>query len=165
MKKIVKMIFCISFVFYLFALLIVLFLGSRGASWSDLTMLEYIRYSSNIVPFKTINIYLKAMVDGSMNIDIPVKNLVGNVMLFLPMGIYLPIFFRKTNKAGIFFLSMMTMLLIVEAIQLFTRRGSFDIDDFILNILGALIGFGIMKTTYFQKLCIANPKLKVFGKY
>ncbi|RWR05282.1 VanZ family protein [Siminovitchia fortis] len=164
MKKIVRIVFCISFVFYLFGLLIVLFLGSRGSLWSDLTMLEYIRYSSNIVPFKTINTYFKAMVDGSMNMDIPVKNLVGNFILFLPMGIYLPIFFRKINKAGIFFLSMMTMLFIVEVIQLVTRRGSFDIDDFILNILGALIGFGIMKTKTFQKLCIGNPQLKAFER-
>jgi glycopeptide antibiotics resistance protein len=128
-------------------------------------MLEYIRYSSNIVPFKTINTYLKAMADGSMNIDIPVKNLAGNVILFFPMGIYLPLFFRKTNKAGIFFMSMIAMLFIVEAIQLVTRRGSFDIDDFILNILGAFIGFGIMKTTFFQKLCIGNSQLKAFGRY
>ncbi|MGX9134968.1 VanZ family protein [Rummeliibacillus sp. JY-2-4R] len=33
----------------------------------------------------------------------------------------------------------------MEVIQLVTKRGSFDIDNFILNMLGALIGFKIWK--------------------
>jgi glycopeptide antibiotics resistance protein len=72
--------------------------------------------------------------------------------MFLPMGIYLPFFIRRTNKISVFSISMIILLLVIEVIQVVTKRGSFDIDDFILNMLGALIGFGIWKMKVVQKL-------------
>jgi glycopeptide antibiotics resistance protein len=45
---------------------------------------------------------------------------------------------------------MMGQLVIIEVLQLLTRRGSFDIDDIILNTLGALIGLTIWKTKAIQ---------------
>lgn len=152
MKKVIKVVFSISFIFYLFLLTIILFLGTRGYIWSDISLLEYINRSSNFVPFKTISTYFKAILDGSMNMDIPIKNLAGNFILFLPMGIYLPSFIRKINKVSVFSISMILLLFIIELMQVVTRRGSFDIDDCILNLLGALIGFGIWKTKIVQKL-------------
>ena len=113
---------------------------------SDLSLVDYMKFNSNFIPFKTITTYVKALFDGSMNI--PIKNLVGNFILFLPMGIYLPFFLKKINRGYLFFISMVFLLFIVEVIQLVTRRGSFDIDDFILNMLGALIGFGVWKTVF-----------------
>ncbi|WP_369693613.1 VanZ family protein [Lentibacillus sp. CBA3610] len=68
------------------------------------------------------------------------------------MGIYLPFFIKKIRGTSIFIISMIVVLFFIEVIQIVTRRGSFDIDDFILNILGALIGFGIWKTKFVQKL-------------
>jgi glycopeptide antibiotics resistance protein len=87
-----------------------------------------------------------------MNMDIPIKNLIGNFIMFLPMGIYLPYFIKRINKASVFSISMIILLFVIEVIQLVTRRGSFDIDGFILNMLGALIGFGIWKMKFVQKL-------------
>jgi glycopeptide antibiotics resistance protein len=72
--------------------------------------------------------------------------------MFLPMGIYLPYYIKKLNKVGKFTLSMIILLFVIEATQLVTRRGSFDIDDFTLNIVGALVGFGIWKTKTVQRL-------------
>ena len=124
----------------------------RGHIWKDLSLIEYIRTSSSFVPFKTISSYFAAMFNGSLNIDIPIKNLFGNLIMFLPMGIYLPYYIRKINKVGRFTLSMIILLSVIEVTQLVTRRGSFDIDDFILNMAGALIGFGIWKTKTVQRL-------------
>ena len=152
MKKIIKIVFNISFVVYIFAIVVLLFLGTRGSLGSDLTMIEYIKNSSNFVPFKTINTYIRALLDGSMNIDIPIKNLFGNLIMFLPGGIYLPYYIRKINKISVFLISMSILLVVIEVVQVVTRRGSFDIDDFILNMLGALIGFGIWKTKVIQKI-------------
>ena len=84
--------------------------------------------------------------------DIPIKNLIGNALMFLPMGIYLPYYIRKINKVSVFSFSMVILLFIIEVAQLVTRRGSFDVDDFILNMLGALIGFSIWKMNSIQKL-------------
>ncbi|PAC32741.1 VanZ family protein [Caldifermentibacillus hisashii] len=157
MKKVVKIIFGISFIFYLLALVMllfvgVMFVGVRVHIWTDLSLIEYIRTSSNFVPFKTISTYIMAMFDGSLNLGIPIKNLIGNLIMFLPMGIYLPYYIKKINKVGRFTFSMIILLFVIEVTQLVTRRGSFDIDDFILNMVGALIGFGIWKTKIVQRL-------------
>lgn len=157
MKKVLKVIFGISFIFYLFALVMllfvgVMFVGVRGHVWTDMSLIEYIRSSSNFVPFKTISEYITVMFDGSMNISIPVKNLVGNLIMFLPMGIYLPFYIKKINNVVCFTISMIILLFVVEVTQLVTRKGSFDIDDFILNIVGTLIGFVIWKAKSVQRL-------------
>ena len=129
MKKEIKIVFSISFIFYLFVLGFILFLGSRGyrGYGSDLSLLEYMKNSSNFVPFRTIDLYFQALINRNINLDIPIKNLVGNFILFLPMGIYLPFFIKKINKVMVFSISMILLLFIIEVMQLVTRRGSFDI--------------------------------------
>jgi len=142
---------------YLIALIMllfvgVMFVGMRGHIWTDMSLIEYIRNSSNFIPFKTISTYVRAMFDGSLNISIVIKNLLGNFILFLPMGIYLPYYVKRINKFGKFTLSMVILLFLVEATQLVTRRGSFDIDDFILNMAGTLLGYSIWKTKIVQSI-------------
>jgi len=159
MKRVFTVVFSISFMFYLFALIVLLFLGTRGDAWTELSLIEYIKSSSNFVPFKTISAYVKAIFYGSINMDIPIKNLAGNLFLFLPMGIFLPYLIKRSNKISVFSILMVILLFVIEVIQLVTRRGSFDIDDIILNMLGALIGFGIWKTIFVQKLL--NEKTKI----
>ncbi|USK44892.1 VanZ family protein [Cytobacillus oceanisediminis] len=151
MKKIIRLIMGISFLSYLGALTVLLFFISRGF-WSDMPLMEYMKLSSNFVPFKTINGYVLAISNGSMNLIIPIKNLAGNVAVFLPMGIFLPYFIRTLNRLKSFAVAMTVMILSVEIIQLVTRRGSLDIDDFILNIIGALIGFGLWKAMTARKI-------------
>lgn len=151
MKKILRVILNISFLFYLLALVYLLFLVSRGIFWSYLSSIEYIKYSSNIVPFKTINTYIMAMFDGSMNINIPIKNLFGNLIMFLPIGIYLPYYTSKLSTLYTFIISMMFLLFFNIVTPIVRRLGSFDIDDFILNMFGALMGFCICNTKVVQK--------------
>ncbi|WP_214484958.1 VanZ family protein [Bacillus sp. SM2101] len=152
MQKVIKASLGISFFIYLLALVVILFLGSsRGYVHTDLSLFEYIKNSSNIVPFKTISTYIKAIFDGSMNMDIPIKNIFGNLILFLPMGVYLPFFKQNFTKVSVFSISMILLLFVIEIVQLVTKRGRFDIDDFILNILGAFIGFGIWKLKVIEK--------------
>lgn len=151
MKKIIRLIMGISFLSYLGALTVLLFFISRGF-WSGMPLMEYMKLSSNFVPFKTINGYVLAISNGSMNLIIPIKNLAGNVAAFLPMGIFLPYFIRTLNRIKSFAVTMTVIILSVEIIQLVTRRGSLDIDDFILNIIGALIGFGLWKAMTARKI-------------
>jgi len=150
MKKIVKVFVGISFAIYIFALVVILFLIHRG-HWTEISLFEYMKRFSNFVPFSTISTYIQAILTGNINLDILVKNLLGNLLLFLPMGVYLPFYFRKLAKPSLFVISMLVLLFIVETTQITTRRGSFDIDDLILNMIGALIGFGIWKIPFVQK--------------
>lgn len=154
MKKAIKILFGVSFVFYLIGLLYYLFLKSGSGYRQSIALFDYIKYSSNLIPFKTISLYIKEILQGypHMNPDIPIKNLCGNIILFLPMGMYLPFFIKKIKSTSIFILILSVMLLLVELVQLLTRRGSFDIDDFILNLLGALIGFALWRTKAVQRI-------------
>lgn len=146
MKKLIKIGLVLSFTFYVFILTILLFFGGRSNGWmANLTFLEYMKYSSNFVPFKTISTYINAIFSGNMNLDIPLKNLFGNLLMFLPMGIYLPYFIKRLKRISSFSVTFMIILLVIEITQSISRRGSFDIDDFILNTIGALIGFGVWK--------------------
>lgn len=80
-----------------------------------------------------------------MNIDTPIKNLFGNLLMFLPMGLYLPGFFKHLRALGAFCIWLIALIFVIEATELLLRRGSFDIDDFILNMAGALMGFAIWR--------------------
>ncbi|MBG9586347.1 VanZ family protein [Cytobacillus firmus] len=150
MKIIIRFFMGISFLIYLLLLTVLLFFMSRGF-WSDMPLIEYMKQSSNLIPFKTINGYLLAISNESMNLIIPIKNLAGNVAAFLPMGIFLPYFIKRLNRLKSFTITMTVMILSVEIIQLVTRRGSLDIDDFILNMIGALIGYGFWKVMIDRK--------------
>lgn len=151
MKKLMRCLLLGTLLIYCFTLLIILFLSSRG-NWSNLTLIEYIRRFSNFVPFKTIRWFVQGINNHSMNLDIPIKNIFGNLLIFLPMGLYLPCIFKKFRTLGHFFIGIFIILVFGEVLQLLLRRGSFDIDDMILNVIGATIGFIIWKNGYIQKL-------------
>ena len=151
MKKAKNTLISISFILYLFAIVFILFLDSRGYRWSDLSFREYIKWSSNFIPFRTINLYIHSIAHGTLNITIPLKNLGGNLILFLPMGIYLPLYIKKFNKIRLYVIMMTVLLLFIEVTQVVSRRGSFDIDDLILNMIGAVLGFVIRNVRFVQK--------------
>ena len=64
-----------------------------------------------------------------------------NVIMFLPMGIFLPILSKRLrNLNQIFFISL-AISLGIELIQFMTERGFFQLDDVVMNVLGTIIGF------------------------
>lgn len=44
-----------------------------------------------------------------------------------------------------YFLAAFILILSAEVVQLISRRGVFDIDDLLLNMLGSIMGYGIYK--------------------
>ncbi|WP_171692059.1 VanZ family protein [Paenibacillus germinis] len=75
------------------------------------------------------------------NKNIVIRNVLGNLVLFLPFGFLLPMFVRrKLNYVTIIILSFL-MSLVLELVQLFAEVGSFDVDDLLLNTIGATFGF------------------------
>ena len=152
MKKVINLIIKISFVVYILALCVILFFGSRGR-WDNFSILEYAAMQMNLVPFETIALYVRAMIRDTINLNIAIANLLGNFLLFMPMGIYLPLLFQKIRSLVDFLLYMIPVLSLVELVQLLTKRGSFDIDDLILNLAGAIWGFFVWKSEAGQKVC------------
>lgn len=142
----------ISFVVYLSILFIILFVRHRGVWWSDMTIWEYAMMHMNLIPFKTIGGYVDAIVNQTINLNIPLENLLGNLLMFLPMGIYIPFFYEKVNTVRKMMLSMLPVMLFIEIGQFVTKRDSFDIDDFLLNMFGAVIGYLIWNSRFMQRI-------------
>lgn len=65
--------------------------------------------------------------------------LVGNIVMFIPFGFFLPFIAEKLNRKNAFAVAAIVPFT-VEALQLIVGR-SFDIDDLICNFLGIAIGF------------------------
>ncbi len=135
-----------AFLLYIILMLWLLF-GQRmgrepfGSYW------EVVNSSINFIPFKTIKLFIRA-IQGSFSeytVRHSIINLAGNVIMFVPLGFFIPSVFSKYSS----FLKCMLIcsigIIIVEIVQLFTLLGSCDIDDFILNVAGAIIGYGIFR--------------------
>lgn len=108
--------------------------------------LEVYLENNNLVPFKTITLYI------SRQDRVTIVNLLGNLVAFAPMGIFLPLLFKKQNKLKNFILTNIAIILTIESLQFLSLSGSFDIDDLILNLLGALLIYRLYKIRKINQL-------------
>lgn len=99
----------------------------------------------NLIPFQTIRQMVRLLDSRPALAQFAFVNLVGNVVMFVPLGL-LPVIWKKQQKFGWYVLTVAVTILLVEVVQLFTTLGSADIDDWIFNMIGALMGFGIWRT-------------------
>lgn len=97
-------------------------------------------HPANFVPFKTILPYLF----GHKGLIIAGVNLVGNIVILVPVGFLLPFVYPKITWTESLAAAVVTGLGI-EVMQVVLRVGIFDIDDVILNALGVMVGYGIYR--------------------
>ena len=150
MKRLLKYLVHITFIVYLYLLFIVLF--DRPSGTEKLPIMLYLSYSVNLIPFKTIIEYTLALFYGSISVGTAIDNLSANLLVFMPMGVYLPYYFKNKLSLKKCFLILIGMVFSVEILQLILRKGTFDIDDIILNVLGGMIGYLIFKSEFIQKI-------------
>lgn len=86
----------------------------------------------NLVPFQEILRYPF----GSSGFN---KNVIGNILIFIPFGYFVSSYIKASKISHILIVSVTTSL-VVEFVQKYIGR-SFDIDDILLNVTGAIIGF------------------------
>lgn len=106
----------------------------------DVDMVKRGVYTANLVPFKTIKMYIKHY--HSIN---GFDNLFGNILAFVPFGIFVPAIFSKMSKSWFVLLHSFWLSLCIELFQLVTHFGEFDVDDILLNCFGAILGYLIYK--------------------
>ena len=64
-----------------------------------------------------------------------------NIIMFLPLGMLLPLIHRKCKSFwGVFFISL-TLTAGIEVFQLVTGKGIFELDDIFHNTLGSIAGY------------------------
>lgn len=122
-----KEILMLGFIMYVIALFEVV--TFQDVSWS----------SSNFIPFKEMLRY-------EFGTKLFFKNVVGNMIMFIPFGFFTSYFLKLKKIYSVFILTLLTSITI-ETTQLLIGR-VFDIDDILLNILGGLIGYFIFKIIY-----------------
>lgn len=143
------------FLFYLWILVCSLFLARiHPETFRE----EYAYYRNhldlmtNFKPFKTIRLYIRCLIYDYIGTGIPLSNLIGNVVLFMPMSVFLPILFPAMRRFLPWLGVMVGMLVLTEALQFALCCGSCDIDDVILNLLGALAVYGLFRLPPVQRL-------------
>jgi len=105
---------------------------------------EYVKTSYNLVPFRTLVQMFRLLESRPALAVFSVVNLLGNVIMFLPLGL-LPAVWKRQRRFGVFLLTVTGLILTAELVQLFTTLGTADVDDVLLNIPGACTGYGIWK--------------------
>ena len=69
-----------------------------------------------------------------------------NIIMFLPLGFLIPLIWKRYRNSLKIFMIGFGFSLSIELCQLFNRRNT-DIDDLMMNTLGAVIGYFIWKLT------------------
>ena len=126
----------ICFVLYLCFLVYTLFLMDARSD-------TYHQY--NLIPFKSIRMFFEYyFIHHDFSFEYWFTNVVGNILLFLPFGLLLPVILNRRVGAFRLLLASLFLTIAIELIQYYTGLGELDIDDVILNISGAMIGYGLI---------------------
>lgn len=106
---------------------------------------------NNFVPFASINELI-----NHFYFMVPLKNILGNIVLFVPLGFILSLKFKQINNLLSVVLIGIFSSTLIEFTQLLLPNRAFDVDDIILNILGSMIGFLILKVSKVEKIAGFN---------
>ena len=130
-----------GFLAYILLMLWLLFIRHRGIPAEDYWM--QLAGRVNLVPFSSMGGMLRALWYNPYPhvLWTVVYNIGGNICMFVPLGFFLRALFPGCRS---FLRCMGTVALIMTAVelcQLFTLRGYCEVDDVMLNVLGAAIGW------------------------
>lgn len=115
-----KEVLTLGFILYVMALF-------RAVTFQDVSW-----STSNFIPFKEMFRY-------EFGSKLFFKNVVGNMLMFIPYGFFVSYFLKLKNPFTIISLTTLVSFTI-ELTQLVIGR-VFDIDDIMLNIIGGFLGF------------------------
>lgn len=130
-KETIKKAVFILFVLYIPVLFFILFLYRfRMVNHFEIELFSKEHFEMvNLMPFATIISFFERASEGSINMNIVVRNMASNLLMFVPMGMALPVLFeKKFNKLWKI------------------------IDDLILNVVSAVIGYGVVQMKFVRKI-------------
>lgn len=158
-------IFTLGFIVSLLFILSITIGNNSGLRLQDATLKNI-----NIIPFSGVYMQYILSTDGDIY---SIINLFGNILVCIPWGFFLAVYFKETKneKIKILIISILTSFSI-ETIQLFVGRSA-DITDIILNTIGVLLGryifcyLNILFKDFFGNISLRHPnnnkEIKVFN--
>lgn len=141
MRKSHYLLKVIFFLYLLLVIRLIIFkypmdvLREIAASWERGVVLEGLD-TANFTLFKTIRMYIHYAYKLNS-----FENLVGNVVVFIPFGFLFPYVLPMGKHFLLMLLHAFIFVLGIEVFQLFSAFGAFDVDDILLNCLGAVLGY------------------------
>lgn len=136
MKQKKNIIIITCFIFYISILLyLTLFKNYLGR--------EVGNYDINLIPFKNMITITKEFIIGKLSLRFFIRNIFGNIIAFTPFAYFLKTIF-KIKDMKTFTLIMILIISFIEIMQYILQIGYCDIDDLILNLLGACTFFTII---------------------
>jgi glycopeptide antibiotics resistance protein len=95
-------------------------------------------FAANLVPLvETVKMWRGATLRTS------IENVGGNLVMFASFGVLMPLLFAKSRRVIVLAGEAFAVSALIEIVQLVSRTRIFDIDDLILNTVGALVGLGL----------------------
>ncbi|HWR66350.1 MAG TPA: VanZ family protein [Bellilinea sp.] len=104
----------------------------------NIVLFDFDFSGANLVPLSEALRYLRYLDAPGVK-----RNLLGNLFLLAPLGIFLPVLHRRYRRLGAVLGTGFLVTLGIEAAQLLLAYRVFDIDDLILNVLGVFLAFVI----------------------
>ncbi|OAS16492.1 VanZ family protein [Paenibacillus oryzisoli] len=104
---------------------------------------------ANFKPFVSISGNIQSLSQHDL------VNLFGNIVVFMPYGLFLVLLARrkKMSLLGVLLRSV-GLSLCFEGLQLVLSMGSFDVDDLILNGIGGVLGYIVIRLSSTGKTMI-----------
>lgn len=96
-------------------------------------------YHYNLIPLKEVMRFINYR--SVLGPKAVMLNLLGNIVAFIPYGLFIPLLQHKQRHVWRIVLLSFDFSLLVELLQLVSKRGSFDVDDLILNTIGGAVGY------------------------
>ena len=147
----------INFLFVLYILMVVSVTLFPLALWIDFNM-QNIKFGLNLIPFVGIINDIKQIgiaYDGDtvFMISLIIRNVGGNILLLMPLGVLSPIIWNKFKGFKNIVLFGFVISISIESIQFIELIAggwgrTVDIDDVICNVLGVILGYFIYKFTF-----------------
>ncbi len=131
----------IFFIYLLIVIKLIIFkypyeqLKAIADSWEKGVIMEGLD-TANFTLFKTIRMYIKY----SYKLN-SFENLIGNIVVFVPYGFLFPYVLKKGSNFFVMLFNAFLFVAGIEIFQLFSAFGAFDVDDILLNCVGAVIGY------------------------
>lgn len=120
----------------------ILFLKKAGADFPG-TYMEYLKDMTNLIPFKNTYILITTPIISSSVLFSYLRITLGNILLFVPYGCLWVLWQINSSKSLSFFKITITSIITIEIFQITLMLGCFDVNDILLDMLGAWIGYRI----------------------
>ena len=152
-----RVVAALFFLLYFIVLFYFLFFSEElGRTYSERA------YHYNLIPFHEIKRFI--IYRRILGWKAVVLNIWGNIIAFMPFGLFLPIYAKRCRNLWMTVLYSFELSLLVELLQLVFKVGSFDVDDLFLNTVGGLLGYLVYKVIVRLRKNSGSKKVQVDGK-